>query len=112
MLSFWLRIRISRVSAAMSAVPPYALRKPLCAVRIHGFEFFLKKEFDTYIRCAYKPASPTGWMTFQGQFENRIEESDREKWAIVSFMSLVETFRETSRQEIMHGCNDHKHQVP
>ena len=43
---------------------------------------FLKKEFDTYIKHAYKPASPMGWMTFQGQFENRIEESDREKWAI------------------------------
>ena len=61
---------------------------------------------DTYIGCAYKPASPLGWMTFLGQIDNRIEESDREKWAIVSFMILVETFRETSRNKSCMNAND------
>ncbi len=45
----------------------------------HFFSKKLKKEFDTHIEDAYKPASPTGWMTSERHLENRIEESDREK---------------------------------
>ena len=33
----------------------------------HFFSKKLKKEFDTHIEDAYKPASPTGWMTSRRQ---------------------------------------------